>query len=1023
MKTTNRQGKPLTRFLSFAFSLLIVVSAARADDVDVYRTQASDSVVKPNVLFVLDESSSMTLKDGDSTTRSEEVRIALRNIFKSPKDGGVENINAAFMGFSKRKYGGRRVITSGTPTGFYDVDSSRSDLVDKIEKYYAISGTTTVQAMRSAVQWFKSGFTDDDGSGSYDGCYKNVNECPKGTGRGSDVTVTTPVNKDLYCASNVVVLLTDGAPHSDQVYSDRRYNDPHPYKSAGYRYDPNDVTVPLSSGVHCTDPDPSGSLPNGGCTGDIAEWAYQNDLFPNIEGTQNITTHTIGFHTEAAPTARPYLEDIAARGGGNYYESSNADALKQAFDEIIVGSKASISFSFNAPAIPFDPSSAAASGKDLYLPLLVPDVTKFWKGNLKKYHIEFNTNTEVMEITDRNGAPVVDDQLVFQDVQDYWNTGSSDQGDPLLGGAASMMTGNRRLYTYLGKETDLTDIQNRVRKKNKLITKAMLGLGASENMKRRHLLDWVNWREDDGKTPRQGVMGAPLHTKPVVVGKTVYINTTEGLLHAFNTKTGKERWAFMPDELLSTIKQTRATLDDPDHNKSKTPSYGLDGPMTYYKSNGHEYLVFGMRRGGRNYYALDITNPIKPAFAWEIKGGSTTGYANLGQTWSKPIFARVELEGNAARDVLIFGGGYDPAVEDTDPVETTRPTHSNVLGNSIFIVDPTDGKLIREIDSVVQGSLGDSIAADVLPVDINANGITDRLYVADVGGRIIRIDMPDKAIAKITGSNSVSATVLADVGASNGYQRFFNTPEVAYNDRGGVSYLAILISSGYRPNPLDDSVTDRFFMIKDFNIWTPPADSDGDGFPDYDSPITDDQSSPAPDLYDATANLIQQGNGSTAVDANGNATDKGSKLYAKQHLDASKGWYIDFSSGEKGLSPAKVWAYSVIFNTYKAERQSGSSACEAAVTVGESRAYVVNMNDGSAIFSTSTGTFEQTNDTSTLDRDDRSTSLIIPGMPPAPSLIFPDNSDNVYASGGDLKFPLKWKDRFHAISWEEVTDD
>jgi type IV pilus assembly protein PilY1 len=309
-------------------------------------------------------------------------------------------------------------------------------------------------------------------------------------------------------------------------------------------------------------------------------------------------------------------------------------------------------------------------------------------------------------------------------------------------------------------------------------------------------------------------------------------------------------------------------------------------------------------------------------------------------------------------------------------------------------------------------------------VDINANGITDRLYVADVGGRIIRVDIPDAAIEQITSSNAVTATVLADVGGANGYQRFFNTPEVAYYDRGGVRYLALMISSGYRPSPLNKSVTDRFYMIKDNDVWTAPPDNDGDGNPDYGDPITDDQSPANPDLYDATDNLVQDGNDVTTVDANGNATDTGSKLYAQQQLDNAKGWYIDFANGEKGFSPAKIWAYAVIFNTYKAERTGNSDPCVAAATSGESRTYVLDMTNGSAKFdrNTSGDMFDQ-DSTNTPDKDDRSVLLNIPGMPPAPSLIFPSGSDNVYAGGGNLKFPLRWPDHFHAISWEEVIDD
>ncbi|WP_294059196.1 hypothetical protein, partial [Thiolapillus sp.] len=164
-------------------------------------------------------------------------------------------------------------------------------------------------------------------------------------------------------------------------------------------------------------------MSRAGCTGDIAAWANTHDLHPSITGNQNVITHAIGFHTR--PNEEAYLRDIATRGGGNYYESGDTASLVDAINDIIIDAQASIDYTFNAPAIPFDPSNAAASSNDLYLPLLAPDVTKFWKGNLKKYRIAFNTNTEQLDITAQGGAAVVDDNLAFQDVRDFWNAGSS----------------------------------------------------------------------------------------------------------------------------------------------------------------------------------------------------------------------------------------------------------------------------------------------------------------------------------------------------------------------------------------------------------------------------------------------------------------------------------------------------------------------------------------------------------------------------------------------------------------------
>src|SRR3989304_1727066 len=65
-------------------------------------------------------------------------------------------------------------------------------------------------------------------------------------------------------------------------------------------------------------------------------------------------------------------------------------------------------------------------------------------------------------------------------------------------------------------------------------------------------------------------------------------------------------------------------------------------------ANGDKVTLFiGMRRGGQDIYAFDVTptsplsDPsatvgITPKFLWRIKGGAGGDFAGLGQTWSYP---------------------------------------------------------------------------------------------------------------------------------------------------------------------------------------------------------------------------------------------------------------------------------------------------------------------------------------------------------------------------------------------------
>ena len=1006
---TKTQSRNKSLALGSLLSSVIASSALQADDIEVYLQPPPDPVA-PNVLFILDESGSMSSYDGQSSSRMAQLREAMTNLLDDPD---MEFVRAGIMGYTTHSgNNGRlriRVISDFTELGPVG-STARSTMKSAVSTLTPRSYTPSVKALEFAVDWFNDGFNQGDNPTGW------ANNDDDGDDHHNDKgSWDSPV--DLWCRPNHLVLLTDGQPNSNS-----------PTSGEGYGLTEYRSSDPLGSSSCASNS--TTRWQNGRCAAEIASWAFNTDLHtePDWPEQQHIVTHTIGFHTDSAATS--FMANIAANGGGNFYTGDKASDLVAAFASIVESAKTSVPYTYNAPAIPFNADNAATSGDEIYVPLFATNTTKLWNGNVKKYHIAYDKANDEIDITDASGADVLNTALNFLDRVDLWNhTGSSDGGEPLVGGAASNLGGyTRNLYTYLDSNSDdLTDSTNRVTQSNPLITKAMLGVRF--NTTRKFLLNWANWLKNDGSGFLTGdespVMGAPLHTSPTVVryggdNDLILITTTEGILHAFDGSTsgnsgGQELWAFMPDELLNTIKYSENYARDPSVSNAEpsTFMYGLDGPMTYYELNGHKYIVFGMRRGGRNYYALDITDRDKPKFAWEIKGGDTNDFDDLGQTWSKPIFTRLEIQGGTAQDVLIFGGGYD-----TDQDNATSRADDD-LGNAIYIVNPTTGALIRKLSStdlVGNTGMNNGIASDVLPVDINANGVTDRLYAADVGGRIIRIDIPDKAIANITGSSDITGGVIADVGGSDGFQRFFNTPEVAYYKRGGTTYLALMISSGHRPDPLSTAVTDRFYMIKDPYVWTAPPDNDSDGQRDYVA-VTEG------DLYDATSNQIQEGNDNAV-------TDTGSKLYAEEQLRNAKGWYIDFAPGEKGFSEAKVYDYAVLFTTYKSTPSPNSDPCLATSTQGESRLYILDMTNGGAKFGTDNNKFVQ-DSSDPLTTDDRSVQLSIPGMPPSPDLIFPKTSNDPDANpfGGvvkgcvGLQCPAKWKDRFHPISWEEVIDE
>ncbi|HEC26535.1 MAG TPA: hypothetical protein ENI67_03915 [Gammaproteobacteria bacterium] len=962
--------------LYFSFTL-------QADDIEIYLSPPV-TPLPSNILLIIDESKNMK---GDHRRKLLSALIDEEGILS--KDSNT-NINAALISFNSNLPSNTSSNTDSedetrirvlSDFKYIGEKNSKSKIVSAVEELNPEGSSPVVKALSEAVRWYKNSIIESQVS------------APK--------EYTSPLKaiqnkaKDNWCRPNAMVLLTAGTPgRSDRVIKTE------------YQGTPCDTTAPFSS----TENQP------GLCAQEIAQWAYGTDLmpqesYPGWKGKQHVLTHTVGIQTPENSEAEMFLKTIAYRGGGTYYRGQTASAITEALSKIIDEVNTSIPYSYTPPAIPYRPDKAVISGGFIYVPVFSPEVGIFWKGNLLKYKTGIDEEG-FQFIRDQNDRDVFNDDLMFQKgLQDYWGTAETQQD----GASSKMSKGTtRQLYTWLdGESKDLTYIPaassvspNRVHVDNSRIRPSMLGVNtAYERLK---ILNWVNWQgRYQGRDKAEVMpMGAPLHTKPVVVNyknenSVVLINTTEGILHAFNTGGnspggGDELWAFIPQQLLADLAALKR------NPPSSIPHYGLDGPLIVYEAvdNGitRKFAVFGMRRGGRSLYALDISNRTAPKLAWQINAAGSANFSRLGQTWSDPRFLNMELNGSAGKDVLVFGGGYDPSQDNT-----SLRTDDN-YGNAIFVIDAINGERLAYFSadsstdsssfSLQIGSMKNGIIG-ILPVDVNSNGVTDRLYATDVGGRIFRIDIPDSAFSDTT----ISGGMIADINdRGEGFKRFFNAPEVAYYSRGSERFLAILIGSGFIPQPLKNTVTDRFYMIKDTAVWTAPRNSKGE---------IEYISIGEGELYDASNNLIQEGSESEIIQA-------GTELAGKS------GWYINLIDNgvkQKVFSKARIFNSVISFTSFQAKRTESEDICAATSSMGDNSLYAIKLIDGTAVL--------DINEDNDLDASDRSKKLRSSGYPATPVIITPPANNDSNGKGLTIIGPgntFRLPDRFFPLSWEEVID-
>jgi type IV pilus assembly protein PilY1 len=272
----------------------------------------------------------------------------------------------------------------------------------------------------------------------------------------------------------------------------------------------------------------------------------------------------------------------------------------------------------------------------------------------------------------------------------------------------------------------------------------------------------------------------------------VYVGANDGMLHAFDAKTGEELWAYVPTAVLPNLYR----LADKDY--ATKHAYFVDSTPTVADVliNG-EYrtiLVGGLGAGGRSYYALDVTDPTRPKALWEIKN-TTPKFENLGLTIGKPEIGLLE-NGTWA---VFFGSGYNN-------VGTTGDGRGY-----LFVVDAATGAWIDSIGTGVGSATTPSGMGHIRAWldDAELDGTVRRVYGGDNLGNVWRFDVNDNVGA--AGKDAQRLVVLRDT--SGNPQPITSRPEL-----GLVSGVAMVYVGTGRYLGLSDlttSNTQSIFGIKD----------------------------------------------------------------------------------------------------------------------------------------------------------------------------------------------------------------
>lgn len=856
-------------------------------------------------------------QSGGTKSRLEIAKGAISNVFESMSS--TYNLGLAVFNMNYDQEGrrdGGRIIS-----GIKDMSASEKDaLLSTISKMPAETNTPLCETLFEAYQYFSGGkvvFGDKDSDYNFSGKDKYIaNQPPRDLRIEADGKYISPMKVCPEFA--YIIYITDGIPTLDHAADDsismllsapgvkggedlKRY----PFTVEGKEY--------------------TSYLPA------LAAYMFNNDIVRNNldaygnDNQQSVRTYTIGF-SEGAADAEPLLREAAVRGGGSYSKALDAAQLTVNLTNAL-SSILAIDSSFTSPSIASNNFDRTQTFDSAYYAMFLPGKGPRWSGNLKKLKV---SASGVLQDVNDAAAISGDSGNIADNACTYWTKScvpAGDGNDVLSGGVLDTLAAdraNRKIYTNSDGMQSLKTVAS-----STLAT--VMGINEADVATTVSWLYGYDVDDDDNDSvtddARVDIMGDPLHSKPLALNFgskdmpdiRIFIGTNQGLFHMFKDQGDNvsETWAFLPAELSRNVPILRMNEATGTHSV-----YGMDGsPVAHTAKIGTDgaveeaWVYTGMRRGGSSYYAFrikkDNLDSAKPELMWVINA-ATDKFTGLGQSWSQPVVTRVPGHDGS---VLIFGGGYDS---------------QSLKGNLVYIIDAETGTLIHSFTDEGMFSIPNKVAV----LDSNNDGVSDRIYAADIGGNVWRMDMPDSSLSKWTLFKFASLG-----GTTAGERHFFVEPSVAQTTFTNISkvnttidgvttsvvtsqnipYDAVTLGSGNRTKPTDTMTEDMFFVLQDRNVISNGLAAE---------PLA------LANLYDVT---------SAAPTSEAQNITFGEK----------RGWYYNFTGvGEKSLSASLIFGGKVFFTSFTPPTTVGMNVEKGICGVsGKGRLYELDLHKGTRTYS------------------------------------------------------------------------
>jgi hypothetical protein len=266
----------------------------------------------------------------------------------------------------------------------------------------------------------------------------------------------------------------------------------------------------------------------------------------------------------------------------------------------------------------------------------------------------------------------------------------------------------------------------------------------------------------------------------------IFVGANDGMLHAFDARTGVEVWAYVPFNLLPKLKalETGQAVGSFAYFVDSSPKVADVKVGGQWRS----YLLFGQGPGGTFYQALDVTlkdmavtlqdnnddsttmvsffsQPTRIPLVWsfprlnnfdsslppygDVAAWATGVDKTVGETWSDPAVG--QIQSSDSDWIALVGSGFLPRSRELAPNRL-----GTKAGTTFYLLKMEDGSVFdsRNVgdDNVAENLDNCAVSGDcrrmknALQADPVATGPTNtryitKAYIGDLDGRVWRFDL------------------------------------------------------------------------------------------------------------------------------------------------------------------------------------------------------------------------------------------------------------------------------------------